>query len=339
MGWYKVHEGVVSDSKWPLISRLSKQPKVVVVAVWMALLDHASQADERGSVARFNPREIDALLDLDDGVTQSVINALEEEKLIENQRIVSWEKRQGASASGRRSSGAAMTSTERVRAYRARKKQAESMPLLQMAEAPDETRCNVSETHETLRNVSETHETPDKIRIDNNILPPKSPHGGDGVCNGDVTASHPDGEDEPWVSGGYDVDMGFQEFFEAYPPEARRYKGSAGKAWKILSKRRELPAMWRLMESLDAWKRSDEWAKDGGRWIPSAERFLADKIFLETPHVWTPPKPQEKPEEEWQVRLRKNQEEYEAMMRKVNAEYAAQKAAEQAKKQETAAYA
>ena len=290
MGWYKVHEGVISDSKWPLISRLSKQPKVVVVAVWMALLDHASQADERGSVARFNPREIDALLDLDDGVTQSVLSALEEEKLIENQRIVSWEKRQGASASGRRSSGAAMTSTERVRAYRARKKQAESMLLLQVAEAPDETRYNVSETHETFRNVSETHETPDKIRQDkirNIVLPPLSPHGGEERAGSDgrtvtepvTNVTKPVTADMP--------DITFEQFAEAYPPD-RMDRDAAWIAWKQQRKLGQLPGLCALFSSLEAWKASEQWMTDGGRYVPLASNFLGKGKFKQAPPAGRP---------------------------------------------------
>ena len=45
--WLKWFHGAVADDKWPLIARKSGQPVAVVVAVWAALLECASQAEDR----------------------------------------------------------------------------------------------------------------------------------------------------------------------------------------------------------------------------------------------------------------------------------------------------
>ena len=63
------------------------------------------------------------------------------------------------------------------------------------------------------------------------------------------------------------------------------------------------------MDQLAAWKKSDEWAKDGGKYIPSAARFLADKIFQEEPHVWQPPVKQTADVPDWEKRRLKACEE------------------------------
>ena len=48
--WYRVYNGTINDTKWPRIARDARQSVGTVVAVWFALLDCASKADNRGSV-------------------------------------------------------------------------------------------------------------------------------------------------------------------------------------------------------------------------------------------------------------------------------------------------
>ncbi len=119
MDWFRVYHGAISDDKWPLIARRSGQSVAVVVAVWLALLDCASQAKDRGSILDFDVESMDAQLQVDDGTCQAVVDALStgHKPRIAQGRIVNWEKRQP-----KREDGGA----ERAKQWRERKKVGEN---------------------------------------------------------------------------------------------------------------------------------------------------------------------------------------------------------------------
>lgn len=94
MEWFRWYHGACCDAKWPIVARKAGVTVGVVVSVWVALLEHASQDDERGSVARFDCETFDALYGYEDGVCERVITALGEKGLIRDNRIVAWETRQ-----------------------------------------------------------------------------------------------------------------------------------------------------------------------------------------------------------------------------------------------------
>lgn len=62
----------------------------------------------------------------------------------------------------------------------------------------------------------------------------------------------------------------FTSFWESYPKKLDRE--DAWEAWKSLSPDASLVSQ--IMEALEAWKRSKQWAREGGRFIPSASRWL-----------------------------------------------------------------
>ena len=119
MEWLRWYHGAISDDKWPLIARKSGQTVAVVIAIWAALLECASQDDDRGSIDAFDPESVDALLQLEDGATQAVVDALSSGKRprIADAHIVNWSKRQPVREDG---------SAERAREWRERKKQEKS---------------------------------------------------------------------------------------------------------------------------------------------------------------------------------------------------------------------
>ena len=158
MNWFRVYHGMPSDPKWPIISRRSGQPIGVVVSVWVALLDHASQAEDRGDVSSFDCEAYDALYGYEDGTTQAVYEALESKNMIESGRLRSWDKRQPL----REDTGSetAKSSTSRVREYRARQR--------------SETQCNAVKRQEEIREEEKRSE-----EIKKNTLPP-TPSGGTG---------------------------------------------------------------------------------------------------------------------------------------------------------------
>lgn len=65
----------------------------------------------------------------------------------------------------------------------------------------------------------------------------------------------------------------FTVFWEAYPNKADR--SDAWEAWKALNPDAETVS--KIREGLDAWKRSGQWLDDGGRFIPSAAKWLTKR--------------------------------------------------------------
>ncbi len=135
MEWFRWFHGAVSDDKWPLIARRSGQSVAVVVAVWAALLECASQADQRGSIAAFDPESMDALLQVQDGTCHAVLAAMSEGKKprIADGRIAKWNERQPMRERDDDSAG-------RVRSHRARKKEAQKQD--DAGRAAGESPCN-----------------------------------------------------------------------------------------------------------------------------------------------------------------------------------------------------
>lgn len=84
-----------------------------VVACFWAILDYASQHEDRGSVTGFDVESVAAFYDWAPSLVEAVLWALRERKLIVNEKLRSWEKRQ---------TGANDYSTPRVRAYRERQR-------------------------------------------------------------------------------------------------------------------------------------------------------------------------------------------------------------------------
>lgn len=71
----------------------------------------------------------------------------------------------------------------------------------------------------------------------------------------------------------------FDDFWASYPVKIGRDK--AAQAWDWL----KLPEqeIWELMDGLTLWKNSLRWAEKGGKFIPRAARWLAEKHYLEPP--------------------------------------------------------
>ena len=116
MDWFRAHHGITSDSKWPIIAKISGQKIGDVVAVWIALLEHASQSDDRGHILGFDTETIDVLYGYEDGTTESIVNALKKKGMIFDDWITNWGKRQPDRERDD-------DSAERVKRFRERQKQ------------------------------------------------------------------------------------------------------------------------------------------------------------------------------------------------------------------------
>ena len=111
MEWYRAYHGMPYDPKLQVIAKRTGQPMAMVVAVWICLLDAASQHASRGVIA-IDPEEIAVIQGMELAVVEAILQAFRDKGMIDkNSRLASWDKRQH------------MTSTERSQKHRAGKKQ------------------------------------------------------------------------------------------------------------------------------------------------------------------------------------------------------------------------
>lgn len=130
--WLCWHVGTVSDPKLAAVAkRCGNAPKHLVVAVWAYLLEIAAVSIPKGSIASLDVEGAAIQLDCEEEQIVSILEAMESKQMIGGCQILNWNKRQHGK------------STERVKAFRERKKQ-------------DETPCNVSETEVNVSDVTAT---------------------------------------------------------------------------------------------------------------------------------------------------------------------------------------
>lgn len=120
MDWFRSHHGAPTDPKWLVIGRRANVPPGIVAAIAWALMDYASQNADRGSVAGFDVETTATFFGWSEEQVKSVLDAMLDKKIIVDERLASWDKRQPKRED---------SSTERVRRHRER----------------DETQCNAAE--------------------------------------------------------------------------------------------------------------------------------------------------------------------------------------------------
>ena len=149
--WFRSWHGAPTDSKWLVIAKRANVAPGMVSAVFWALLDTASQADERGSVAGFDAEAYALWAGWDETAVQSVIDAMKTKGVIgADGRLAAWDKRQPKREDD---------STERVKQHRERQKAQKN------ASGDDVTQCNAVKRTET----HVTHTEPDTdTETDNN---------------------------------------------------------------------------------------------------------------------------------------------------------------------------
>ncbi len=95
MNWWRAHHGLPYDAKLGIVARALNVSRADVGMVWVACLDHASQAEDRGSVAGINPEVIAFGLDMDIGEVSRIIEGFRNREMIDpDGRLAAWDKRQ-----------------------------------------------------------------------------------------------------------------------------------------------------------------------------------------------------------------------------------------------------
>lgn len=92
--WFRWYHGTVSDPKLALIARKAQQPRPVVVAIWAALLECASQANPRGDIAGFDAETLAVTLDIDESAIADVLDAMIAKGMITDNSLTAWSQRQ-----------------------------------------------------------------------------------------------------------------------------------------------------------------------------------------------------------------------------------------------------
>ncbi len=129
-----------NDPKWRTIARLSQQRIGDVIAVFIHVLDCASNATERGRTQNLNPEDIASALDLDTPQVESILAAMQG-RVLQGDAVAAWEKRQPVREDG---------SAERSKAWREEQKAKKERP---------EQSANASERSKTPREDKRREET------------------------------------------------------------------------------------------------------------------------------------------------------------------------------------
>lgn len=117
--WFRSWHGAPTDPKWLAIAQRTQTNASeritagMVSAIFWSLLDHASQAEPRGSVEKFDVESYAAFSGFSEAAISAVINCLEEKKIITDGYLTEWEKRQPKREDG---------SAERSKEWRERKR-------------------------------------------------------------------------------------------------------------------------------------------------------------------------------------------------------------------------
>jgi hypothetical protein len=119
--WFRLYSDILDDRKIARISKRTKQPKALVIGLWVTMLSLASQSDERGvlQITENLPYSLEDLEDMSGLPLELIAQLLEEFRLHEmitgdeTLQVVNWHKRQFQSDD----------SYPRVKQYREKKKE------------------------------------------------------------------------------------------------------------------------------------------------------------------------------------------------------------------------
>jgi len=140
--WFRWWHGSVTDQKFGAVCIRAKCSLPEAIAVWATLLEHASQAGDRGDVSDCPAEEIAWNLRMQPETVVSILGAMEDRGLLIEGRVAGWERRQPMREDA--ISADAKTSTERARLRRKRMN-----GLTETQCNADATQCNADATHQS----------------------------------------------------------------------------------------------------------------------------------------------------------------------------------------------
>lgn len=113
MNWWRAYHGISADAKLGVVALRCGARRCEVGWVWTALLDRASQSEERGSIAGYDVEAMAFAGELSAEVVEAIIETMREKGMIDSCDILTaWERRQPVDA----------THAERQKRYRDKQK-------------------------------------------------------------------------------------------------------------------------------------------------------------------------------------------------------------------------
>src|SRR3954468_19648282 len=82
MGWYRFQTGRAQEPKLAVVARSTGQRRGDVMALWVALHDHAANATPRGSVGAVEAEVLAALLEFDPAAIVKALKAFRQRGMI-----------------------------------------------------------------------------------------------------------------------------------------------------------------------------------------------------------------------------------------------------------------
>lgn len=156
MDWLRLHHGTCPDPKWRIVSRRAKEPVSSVLAVWLAMLECASQSEPRGILQNWNDEVIGVMLDLEKSQVQAIRDAMQG-MVLDGDQLTGWNRRQP-----KRERETPDNSTERVRRHRERHETPRNDGV---------TPCNATERQKQPREEESREE-----KIDGGVVTPACTH-------------------------------------------------------------------------------------------------------------------------------------------------------------------
>jgi hypothetical protein len=111
--WFRSWHGAPTDPKWLGIARRAGVAPGIAVAVAWALMDRASQSDDRGSIAGYDAEGLAYFYGCEPEQVDAIVLAMTDKGMISDGRFSSWEKRQPKRDDG---------SAERAKEWRERRR-------------------------------------------------------------------------------------------------------------------------------------------------------------------------------------------------------------------------
>jgi len=94
LSWWRSWHGAPMDSKWPVVAARSGVKVGVVSAIVWALLDYASQHEERGTITGFDTEVYAVYSGFSEDEINAVIQAMTAKEIIVDGKFANWGKRQ-----------------------------------------------------------------------------------------------------------------------------------------------------------------------------------------------------------------------------------------------------
>lgn len=92
--WFRSWHGAPTDPKWLAVAKRAKVSPGVVSAIAWALMDNASQAEQRGSTQKFSVETYSSYSNFRATMIERVLAAMRDIGIIVDGRLSAWERRQ-----------------------------------------------------------------------------------------------------------------------------------------------------------------------------------------------------------------------------------------------------